>query len=132
MTIAEVSKRLGISADTLRYYERIGLIPPVGRSKSGVRDYSEKDCEWISFVRCMRTAGLSIESLTEYVRLVRQGNETAGRRKEILVKQRGEILEKIEELQEQSRYLETKISHYEDMVLPKEQEWHAEDSARRV
>ena len=57
MTIAEVSRKMDISADTLRYYERIGLIPPVKRSKSGIRDYSEKDLGWISFAKCMRGAG---------------------------------------------------------------------------
>lgn len=73
MTIAEVSKRYEMSADTLRYYERIGLIPSVTRSKSGIRDYSEEDCRWVSFSKCMRNAGLPIESLIEYVGAVSAG-----------------------------------------------------------
>lgn len=122
MTIAEVSKKLGLSADTLRYYERIGLIPPINRNKSGIRDYSEKDCEWIHFVRCMRTAGLSIESLIEYVALFRQGDGTAGTRKEILLSQRRILIDKIEELRGTLKYLDNKIEHYEDKVLPREKE----------
>ena len=76
MTIAEVSKQYNISADTLRYYERIGLIPPVNRNKNGIRDYTDEDCKWVDFIKCMRSAGLPIEVLIEYVTLFRQGNST--------------------------------------------------------
>ena len=63
MTIAEVSRRYDISADTLRYYERIGLIPPVHRTAGGIRDYTEDDCRWGEFCNCMRAARLTINSL---------------------------------------------------------------------
>jgi DNA-binding transcriptional MerR regulator len=56
MTIAEVSKKFELSQDTLRYYERIGLIPGVNRNKSGIRDYTEEDCRWVEFIKCMRTS----------------------------------------------------------------------------
>ena len=74
MKIAEVSERYGISSDTLRYYERIGLIPPVNRTESGIRDYSELDVRRVEFIKCMRSAGLPIEVLIEYVGLVQQGD----------------------------------------------------------
>ena len=54
MTIAEVSKKYELSADTLRYYERIGLIPPVPRTRSGIRDYDESSCGWVEVTKCMR------------------------------------------------------------------------------
>ena len=66
MTIAEVSKKVNLSADTLRYYERIGLIPEVNRTESGIRNYTEEDLGWIEFSKCMRNAGMSIEALIEY------------------------------------------------------------------
>ena len=53
MTIAEVSEKYGLTADTLRYYERVGLLPPVPRTSGGIRDYGEKDCGWIEFIKCM-------------------------------------------------------------------------------
>ena len=81
MTIAQVSQKYGISADTLRYYERIGLLPPVGRTKSGIRDYTEEDCNWVNFIKCMRSAGLPVETLIEYVGLFGQGDETIPARK---------------------------------------------------
>ncbi len=67
MTIAEVSKKFDLSQDTLRYYERIGLIPGVKRNKGENRDYSENECRWVEFAKCMRRAGLPIEALIEYV-----------------------------------------------------------------
>lgn len=95
MTIAEVSKKFGLTADTLRYYERIGLIPPVRRSSSGIRDYDEKDCNWVEFIKCMRGAGLPVEMLIEYVALFGQGHDTIAARKALLVEQRQQLAEKI-------------------------------------
>ena len=97
MNIKEVSERLGLSADTLRYYERIGLIPPVQRNKNGIRNYSEDDCTLIEFIKCMRASWLPIEVLIEYVTLFQQGEETSSARKEILIEQRDVLLEKIAE-----------------------------------
>jgi DNA-binding transcriptional MerR regulator len=70
MKIAELSERYGISSDTLRYYERIGLIQPVNRNESGIRDYNEIDLKRVEFIKCMRSAWLPIEALIEYVGLV--------------------------------------------------------------
>lgn len=81
MTIAEVSSQYGLSPDTLRYYERIGLIPPVRRTAGGIRDYSENDCMWVSFAKCMRGAGLQVEALIEYVSLFQKGDATIEARK---------------------------------------------------
>ena len=84
MKIAEVSEQYGISSDTLRYYERIGLLPSVNRNDSGIRDFNELDLRRVEFIKCMRSAGLPIEVLIEYVSLVQQGDETIEARKEIL------------------------------------------------
>ena len=59
MTIAEVSEKYGVTQDTIRYYERIGLVPRVNRKKSGIRDFTQEDCNWVEFIKCMRNAGLS-------------------------------------------------------------------------
>lgn len=113
MRITEVSEKLGISQDTLRYYERIGLIPPIKRNKSGVRDYKEKDCEWIEIIKCLRNAGLPIEALIEYVQLFQQGDETIRARKEILAEQHTQLIMKIEDLQKTLERLNNKITRYE-------------------
>ena len=94
MTIAEVSKKYKITQDTIRYYEKIGLIPHVPRSKSGIRDFDENSCNWIEFIKCMRSAGLSIDVLTQYISLFKQGNKTVKARKSLLEEQREKLLEK--------------------------------------
>jgi len=121
MKIAEVSERYGISPDTLRYYERIGLILPVNRNESGIRDYNEIDLRRVEFIKCMRSAGLPIEALIEYVGLVQQGDETIEARKEILMEQRELLAARMKEMQITLDLLEHKIEVYENAVLTKEQ-----------
>ena len=121
MTIAEVSKKYGLSADTLRYYERIGLIPPVPRTKGGVRDYGEESCGWIELMKCMRAAGVQIEALIEYVKLFRQGDSTIAARKSILVDQRDQLLARMAEMQASLDLLNKKIDGYEQKIVSAEQ-----------
>jgi len=83
MTISQVSQKYDITADTLRYYERIGLIPHVPRNKSGIRDYDEESCRWIELMKCMRKAGVQIEALIEYVALFQKGDDTLDARMQI-------------------------------------------------
>lgn len=113
MTITEVSKIYGLTADTLRYYERVGLIPAVHRNKSGVRDYTQEDCNWVEFIKCMRGAGLPIEVLIDYVSMFQQGDSTTKARKELLIDQRRILKEKIEEMQQTLERLDYKIELYE-------------------
>ena len=122
MKIAEVSERYEISADTLRYYERIGLISPVNRTDSGIRDYGELDVRRVEFIKCMRSAGLPIEVLIEYVGLVQQGDQTIEARKEILVEQRARVAAKMAEMQKVLDILDHKIDVYENAVLKREKE----------
>lgn len=114
MTISEASKQYDLSVDTLRYYERIGLLPPVPRNKSGLRDYDESACNWIEFIKCMRSAGLPIEVLIEYVSLFRQGEETIAARKDILLEQRELLCQKIEAMKQTLARLDYKIKWYEE------------------
>ncbi|NLI92580.1 MAG: MerR family transcriptional regulator [Peptococcaceae bacterium] len=120
MTIAEVSEKFDISQDTLRYYERIGLIPGVNRTKGGIRDYSEEDCRWIEFIKCMRNAGLPIEVLIEYVTLFQQGDDTIEARKQLLTEQRKLLIEKMEKMKKTIERLNYKIEQYEHAVVPAE------------
>jgi len=125
MKIAEVSEQYGLSADTLRYYERVGLIPPVNRTESGIRDYNELDLRRVDFVKCMRGAGLPVEVLVEYVALVQQGDGTIEERKEILKHQREQLAARMEEMQKTLDILDHKIEVYEKAILKKEKEINA-------
>lgn len=117
--IADVSKKYELSADTLRYYERIGLIPEVNRNKSGIRDYTEEDCRWVEFIKCMRNAGLPIEVLIEYVTLFQKGDETIQARKELLIEQRKQLIEKMEDMKKTMERLDYKIERYENGIVTK-------------
>ncbi len=116
MTISEVAKKYNLSADTIRYYERIGLIPRVNRNASGIRNFTENDCGWVEFIKCMRGAGLPIEALIDYVALFQQGDRTVEARKSILVEQRDVLIERMKEMQSTLERLNLKIEHYEEGI----------------
>lgn len=120
MTIADVSKKINISPYTLRYYEEIGLIPPVKRNKCGVRNYGEVDLKWIKFIKCMRSAGLSIEELVKYTELFKEGEETIVIRMDILVEQRNQLTSKMENIKEIIEKLDHKIEVHKNAILKKE------------
>jgi MerR family transcriptional regulator, aldehyde-responsive regulator len=122
MKIAEVSEQYGLSTDTLRYYERVGLIPAVNRNGSGIRDYNELDLRRVEFIKCMRSAGLPVEVLIDYVALVQEGDKTIKARKEILVEQRKLLVERMNEMQKTLDILNHKIEVYGKAVLKKEKE----------
>jgi len=122
MKIAEVSEQYGLSSDTLRYYERIGLIPPVNRNGGGIRDYSELDIKRVEFVKCMRSAGLPVEVLIEYIGLVQKGDQTIEARKEILMEQRELLVARMAQMQKTLDILNHKIEVYEKAVLKNEKE----------
>ena len=122
MTIAEESRKYDISADTLRYYERIGLIPPVPRTRGGLRDYGEESCGWIQLMKCMRAAGVQIEALIEYVDLFQQGDATLDARKALLVEQRDQLVSRMAEMQASLDLLNQKIDRYEQGMMTAEQQ----------
>ena len=122
MTIAQVSKKYNLTADTLRYYERVGLLPVVHRTAGGIRDYSQEDCNWVEYIKCMRAAGVSVETLIEYVALYRRGKETIPARKKLLLEQRAQIVAKIEEMNAVLARLDWKLDGYEERMLKFEEE----------
>lgn len=123
MTIAEVSKKVNLSADTLRYYERIGLIPEINRSKSGIRNYTERDLNRIEFVKCFRNSGVSIETLIEYMKLLKKGDSTIEDRKQLLISQREVIQKRLDEIQNAFERLNFKIYNYEKFLIEREKNY---------
>jgi len=120
MKIAAASQQSGLSADTLRYYERIGLIPPITRNRSGNRDYTIDDINRIEFVKCLRAAGVPIDALLEFFRLNEHNVYTTKARKEILVEQRKQLVQKIADMQETLNLLNYKIGYYENLLVEME------------
>lgn len=121
MTIKEVSKKYRISEDTLRYYERVGMIPPVTRTDSGMRNYSEEDLHWVALAKCMRGAGMPVGSLAEYIRLCQSGDETGEIRLNMLREQRDALMEQRRQLDETLQRLEGKICRLQESVNKKKE-----------
>lgn len=115
MLISEVGEKYGLTPDTLRYYERIGLIPPVKRRPNGIREYDDYSCGWIQFIHCMRKAGMPVETLVEYVQLYQQGAVTKEARKELLLEEHRRLNERIVELQGVKERLLYKINNYDQL-----------------
>ena len=126
MTIAEVSKKYDISADTLRYYEKIGLIKNVPRNKSGIRDYDENALKRIEFIKCMRSAGVEIEILIKYMNLLEQGKKTVLERKNLLSEQKNKLLEKQKSISSTLDRLDYKISLYDEIIEGKRKDFTEE------
>ena len=118
VTIKEVSEKYGISDDTLRYYERIGMIPPVTRTAG------DKDRSWIELVLCMRNAGLPIEAIIEYVRLYQLGDSTFGERLQLLKEQREALIEQKKKIDSTLERLNYKIARYEVAVETGKLTWN--------
>ncbi len=108
-TIRRVAAETGLSADTLRYYERIGLLPDIARSESGHRRFSEDDIGWIRFLQCLRKTGMPIEQVHRYAQLMRAGDETIGERRQVLEAHRRAILDEIRQLTAALELIEHKI-----------------------
>lgn len=120
MNIKTASKETNVSADTIRYYERIGLIPPVKRNENGVRNFNDEDLRWIVFSRCMRDAGMSIEALIEYLQLFRIGDGTIQARMDLLREQRNELQDRINVMQSALDRLNYKIENYQSHMVAAE------------
>ena len=127
ITIKEVSEKYSVTQDTLRYYERAGMIPPVTRTAGGIRDYQDGDLAWVELALCMRSAGLSVEAISEYVRLSRLGDSTIKDRLALLQSQREILLEQQRQIAGTLGRLDYKISRYEDALKTGILNWKKED-----
>ncbi|MBO5485131.1 MAG: MerR family transcriptional regulator [Lachnospiraceae bacterium] len=116
MTIKEVCSKFNVTADTLRYYERVGVIPDVHRTSGGIRDYTEEDVKWVANAICFRSAGMPIEMLIEYVRMFREGDHTIEARCNLLKEARERILEERRKYDKALEKLDYKIGKYEEAV----------------
>ena len=116
MTIKQVCQRYGLTQDTLRYYEKIGVIPPVHRSASGIRDYDEHDLGWVENAVCLRSAGVPVESIAEYVKLYQAGDETFAARRGLLSHVLADLTEQRSQLDAAIQKLTYKVSRYEAAV----------------
>ena len=114
MNIKSASDLLGISADTIRYYERVGLVPPITRTATGIRDFQDQDIEALEFIKCFRSAGVSVDSLVDYMSLYQKGDETREERLGILEDEKKKLEERLSQLQTALNRLNLKIKLYKE------------------
>lgn len=127
MTIKEVCNKYNISADTLRYYERVGVIPEVHRTKGGIRDYTEEDLGWVEMAACFRSAGMPIEMLIEYVSLFREGDSTMEARCNLLKEAREKILDERRKYDIALERMNYKINVYEKALQTGVLDWDSDE-----
>ncbi|EOY9698236.1 MerR family transcriptional regulator [Listeria monocytogenes] len=118
MNIKQAVDMFGLTVDTLRYYERVGVIPPVHRNESGYRDYKTSDLNWVYLVKNLRNAGLSVESLIEFATLaqLRETQNVEAAQKQVLVDQLKELDEKLAEMKKVRELLVYKIDSYDSHI----------------
>lgn len=127
MTIKEVSTKYGVTQDTLRYYEKAGMIPAVSRTAGGVRDYQDEDLGWVELALCMRSAGLSVEAIADYVRLTQLGDSTIPNRLALLQRQKAILLDQQRQIGVTLERLNYKIARYEEAVKTGVLSWEKEE-----
>lgn len=115
MTIREIAAKTNMSTDTLRYYERIGLLPPVSRNAAGIRNYDEY---FVNFIKKLKASGMSLEHIIDYIRLAEMGDATIQERKKLLAEARETLLDKINSLQLVAELADYQLRNYENLLQP--------------
>ena len=118
MTIREIAAKTNMSTDTLRYYERIGLLPPVPRNAAGIRNYDEYFVNFINFIKKLKASGMSLEHIINYIRLAEMGDATIQERKKLLAEAREMLLDKINSLQLVAELADYQLRNYENLLQP--------------
>ena len=118
MTIREIAAKTNMSTDTLRYYERIGMLPPVPRNAAGIRNYDEYFVNFINFIKKLKASGMSLEHIIDYIRLAEMGDATIQERKKLLAEARETLLDKINSLQLVAELADYQLRNYENLLQP--------------
>ena len=118
MTIREIAAKTNMSTDTLRYYERIGLLPPVPRNAAGIRNYDKYFVNFINFIKKLKASGMSLEHIIDYIRLAEMGDATIQERKKLLAEARETLLDKINSLQLVAELADYQLRNYENLLQP--------------
>ena len=114
-TIQEAAEKTGLTVHTLRYYERIGVLMPIGRAANGHRRYSQQDINLIQTLTCWLQTGMPLDDIQHYVKLVQAGDSTAGERRALLEAHRQTVVKQMEELQATLNLIDFKIQHYTEI-----------------
>ena len=120
-TIHEVCEKTGLTAHTLRYYEKEKLLPDVSRSAGGFRQYSDEDIEMLGMICCLKNTGMSLRDISQFMALTREGNETLQERCDLLMRHRNTVIERMEEMQKHLDKVTRKINYFNKRLEEYEQ-----------
>lgn len=115
-SIGEISKMLNIPIDTLRYYEKSGLTPTIQRNSSGYREYTESDEKWLGFVNCLKSTGMPLNKIKQYLEYMKNSEETILERRELIVEHQKTVMEEMEKIQLALDRINLKVEFYDDLV----------------
>ena len=115
-TIQDVSKKTGLTAHTLRYYEKEGLFTGVERSQGGIRQYTDEDLERLGLIRCLKNTGMSIQEIARFVQLTHEGDHTLEERVKLLREHRERVLERMAEMQEHLDKVTWKLNFFSEKL----------------
>lgn len=118
-SIGDVAEETGLTVDTLRFYEKSEVIGPIHRKHGGRRSYTKKDLDWLDFVTCLKSTGMSLDSIREYRKLMMEGDETAAKRKELMIQHRESLEQQMATLQEAMDRINYKIDFYDEILNSK-------------
>ena len=114
-SITEAAEKIHLSTYTLRYYDKMGLLPFVERNDLGNRDFKEKDLELLELICCLKNTGMSIKQIREVIALCLKGDNTLEIRREIFIRHREEVLNQIAELHKNLHKINCKINYYDSI-----------------
>ncbi len=111
-SIHEVCERTGLTAHTLRYYEKEKLLPSVGRSAGGFRQYTDEDMESLTMICCLKNTGMSLQDIARFMELTREGDQTLRQRCELLKRHRERVIERMQEMQRHLEKVSCKVEYF--------------------
>lgn len=117
--ISEVAKMTGFSIPTLRYYEELGISAPA-KNKSGYREYSDADIDWLQFIHRLKQTGMPLETIKKYSKLRSQGDQTIEKRMKLLATQRNRLLTEKRKIDEHLTFLENKQQTYKELLADRD------------
>ncbi|SDG27340.1 MerR family transcriptional regulator [Desulfosporosinus hippei] len=112
-TISQVAEKFDLTAHTIRYYDKEGLLPFVDRSKSGIREFSDSDLEWLKLICCLKNTGMPIKQIKQYIEWCLQGDETLEIRRQLFLDHRKEVLKHMADLRENLKIIDFKLKMYD-------------------
>ena len=129
-SISEVAKRTGLSIFTLRYYDKVGLLPFVDRTPRGVRDFKESDFDWLAVITCLKETGMPVKEIKQFIDWCLEGDSTLKDRLEVFIEHKKKVAEQIKLLEKHMKKIDHKIWYYETSLTAGTESIHSDQKCK--